>query len=201
MGLVTPLGCGVDASWDNLIAGRSGIRGIQGFDVSDLPSKIAGVIPRGDGPGDFNPDDWVEPKDRRKMADFILIGLAAAQQHQGKELSYNNLVDADAAYALALELPEPGVAIIKHTNPCGAATMTTTEEAFAMALAGDPRAAYGGILALDRTSARTPGRMAKITSAARPNDAATGTVWMMPESTAPNRTKASSIAISDVVSP
>jgi 3-oxoacyl-[acyl-carrier-protein] synthase II len=80
MGLVTPLGCGVDASWDNLIAGRSGIRGIQSFDVSDLPSKIAGVIPRGDGPGDFNPDDWVEPKDRRKMADFILIGLAAAQQ-------------------------------------------------------------------------------------------------------------------------
>ncbi len=80
MGLVTPLGCGVDASWNNLIAGRSGIRGIQSFDVSDLPSKIAGVIPRGDGPGDFNPDDWVEPKDRRKMGDFILIGLAAAQQ-------------------------------------------------------------------------------------------------------------------------
>jgi 3-oxoacyl-[acyl-carrier-protein] synthase II len=80
MGLVTPLGCGVDASWDNLIAGRSGIRGIQSFDVSDLPSKIAGVIPRGDGPGDFSPDDWVEPKDRRKMGDFILIGLAAAQQ-------------------------------------------------------------------------------------------------------------------------
>jgi 3-oxoacyl-[acyl-carrier-protein] synthase II len=80
MGLVTPLGCGIDASWDNLIAGRSGIRGIQSFDVSDLPSKIAGVIPRGDGPGDFNPDDWVEPKDRRKMGDFILIGLAAAQQ-------------------------------------------------------------------------------------------------------------------------
>ncbi len=80
LGLVTPLGCGVEASWDKLIAGRSGIRGIQNFDVTDLPSKIAGMIPRGDGPGLFNPDDWVAPKDQRKMADFILIGLAAAQQ-------------------------------------------------------------------------------------------------------------------------
>ena len=80
LGLVTPLGCGVAESWDKLIAGRSGIRGIQSFDVTDLPAKIAGTIPRGDGPGLFNPDDWVAPKDQRKMADFILIGLAAAQQ-------------------------------------------------------------------------------------------------------------------------
>ena len=54
LGLVTPLGCGVDVSWQNLIAGRSGIAGIQSFDVTDLSSKIAGVIPRGGGPGDFN---------------------------------------------------------------------------------------------------------------------------------------------------
>lgn len=80
LGLVTPLGCGVDYTWDKLIAGRSGVRGIQSFDVSDLPSKIAGVVPRGDGEGDFNADDWVSTKDRRKMADFVLFGLAAAQQ-------------------------------------------------------------------------------------------------------------------------
>ena len=52
LGLVTPLGCGVEQTWEKLIAGRSGIRGIQSFDVSDLPSKIAGVVPRGDGDGD-----------------------------------------------------------------------------------------------------------------------------------------------------
>ncbi len=78
LGLVTPLGCGVEQTWEKLIAGRSGIRGIQSFDVSDLPSKIAGVVPRGDG--EFNPDDWVPSKDRRRMADFVVFGLAAAQQ-------------------------------------------------------------------------------------------------------------------------
>ncbi len=80
LGLVTPLGCGVEETWKNLIAGKSGVRAIQSFDVTDLPSKIAGIVPRGDGDGDFNPDDWVPPKDRRKMADFIIFGIAAAQQ-------------------------------------------------------------------------------------------------------------------------
>ncbi len=80
LGLVTPLGCGVEETWKNLIAGKSGIRAIQSFDVTDMPSKIAGIVPRGDGDGDFNPDDWVPRKDRRKMADFIIFGIAAAQQ-------------------------------------------------------------------------------------------------------------------------
>lgn len=80
LGLITPLGCGVEQTWEKLIAGRSGIRGIQSFDVSDLPSKIAGVVPRGDGDGEFNPDDWVPSKDRRRMADFVIFGLTAAQQ-------------------------------------------------------------------------------------------------------------------------
>ncbi|HJN04196.1 MAG TPA: beta-ketoacyl-ACP synthase II [Alphaproteobacteria bacterium] len=80
LGLITPLGCGVAENWKRLIAGKSGVRGIQSFDVSDLPSKIAGVIPRGDGPGEYNPDDWVAPKDRRKMGEFIVLGLVAAQQ-------------------------------------------------------------------------------------------------------------------------
>ena len=80
LGLVTPLGCGVEQTWENLIAGRSGIRGIQSFDVTDLPSKIAGIVPRGNGDGEFNPEDWVPSKDRRRMADFVVFGLAAAQQ-------------------------------------------------------------------------------------------------------------------------
>ncbi|MGF1609368.1 MAG: beta-ketoacyl-ACP synthase II [Kiloniellales bacterium] len=81
LGLVTPLGCGVGPTWERLIAGQSGIRGIQSFDVSDLPSKIAGQVPAGEtAEGYFNADDYVEPKDRRKIDTFIVYGMAAAQQ-------------------------------------------------------------------------------------------------------------------------
>ncbi len=81
LGLVTPLGCGVEASWSRLIEGRSGISGIQSFDVSDLPCKIAGQVPLGEAAdGRFNPDDTMAPKDRRKVDRFILYGMAAVQQ-------------------------------------------------------------------------------------------------------------------------
>jgi len=81
LGLITPLGCGVEPTWQRLIAGESGIRAIQSFDVSDLPVKIAGQIPQGDkASGLFNPDDWVETKDRKKMDKFILFALTAAVQ-------------------------------------------------------------------------------------------------------------------------
>ena len=77
-------------------------------------------------------------------------GLALAKQHQGKELSFNNLVDADAAYALALDMPEVGCAVIKHTNPCGAGTHESSPlEAYELALAGDPVSAFGGIVAVN----------------------------------------------------
>ena len=81
LGLVTPLGCGVEATWDRLIKGESGLRAIQNFDVSDIPAKIAGQVPLGDtASGLFNPDDWVETKDRKKMDQFIVYALAAATQ-------------------------------------------------------------------------------------------------------------------------
>ena len=81
LGLVTPLGCGVEHTWERLIAGQSGIRGIQSFDVSDLPSKIAGQVPSGEtAEGYFNADDYMAPKDRRKVDTFIVYGMAAAQQ-------------------------------------------------------------------------------------------------------------------------
>jgi 3-oxoacyl-[acyl-carrier-protein] synthase II len=81
MGMVTPLGCGVEPTWKRLIDGESGVRGIQSFDVSDLPSKIGGLVPRGEtSSGSFNADDWVPPKDQRKMDEFIVFGLAAAVQ-------------------------------------------------------------------------------------------------------------------------
>ncbi len=81
LGLVTPLGCGVENTWKRLIAGESGLSGIQAFDVSDLPCKVAASVPRGDtASGNFNPDDWVPPKDQKKMDEFIIFALAAAQQ-------------------------------------------------------------------------------------------------------------------------
>lgn len=77
-------------------------------------------------------------------------GLGAAEQLQGKELSYNNLNDTDAALALVQEFDEPAVAIIKHANPCGVAVARTQVQAFTKALACDPQSAFGGIIALNR---------------------------------------------------
>ncbi|MBO6520289.1 MAG: beta-ketoacyl-ACP synthase II [Rhodospirillales bacterium] len=81
IGAVTSLGVGAEHNWKNLLESRSGIRAIDRFDVSDLPAKIAGTIQPGDGSGDtFNADDWVPAKDRRRMDDFIVYGLCAAEQ-------------------------------------------------------------------------------------------------------------------------
>jgi phosphoribosylaminoimidazolecarboxamide formyltransferase / IMP cyclohydrolase len=77
-------------------------------------------------------------------------GIAGAEQLQGKELSYNNLVDLDACWELAQEFDEPMVAIIKHTNPCGAATGTDVLEAYRKALAADPVSAFGGVIGVNR---------------------------------------------------
>ncbi|MDE2228868.1 MAG: beta-ketoacyl-ACP synthase II [Alphaproteobacteria bacterium] len=80
-GVVTPLGVGTEAVWKRLLDGQSGIRAIQNFDVSDLPAKIAGQVPRGEtASGSFNADDWVPPKEQRKMDEFIVYALAAAAQ-------------------------------------------------------------------------------------------------------------------------
>jgi len=81
LGIVAPLGVGVETVWKRLIEGESGITGIQAFDVSDLPAKIAGVLPRGEtSEGRFNADDWMLPKDHRKVDPFILYAMAAATQ-------------------------------------------------------------------------------------------------------------------------
>jgi 3-oxoacyl-[acyl-carrier-protein] synthase II len=81
LGLVTPLACGVEESWAAILAGKSGASAITRFKVDDLPTRIACQVPRGDGSGgSFNPDQWVEPKEQRRMDDFIIFGLAAAKQ-------------------------------------------------------------------------------------------------------------------------
>ena len=81
LGLVTPLACGTQQTWQRLLAGESGINAIENFDVSDIPCKIAGQVPRGDGTnGSFNPDQWMEPKEQRKVDDFIIFAMGAATQ-------------------------------------------------------------------------------------------------------------------------
>jgi 3-oxoacyl-[acyl-carrier-protein] synthase II len=81
VGMVSPLGCGAEASWQRLLAGQSGGAKIEGFETSDLACRIACQIPRGDGSdGSFNPDQWMEPKEQRKVDPFIVYAMTAATQ-------------------------------------------------------------------------------------------------------------------------
>jgi 3-oxoacyl-[acyl-carrier-protein] synthase II len=81
LGMVTPLGCGVEPTWRRLLGGESGARKIDSFDVSDLPAKIGCSIPRGDrSHGAYNPDQWMEPKEQRKVDEFIAFAICAARQ-------------------------------------------------------------------------------------------------------------------------
>ncbi len=81
LGMVTPLGSGVETVWPRLLAGENGAVRVTDFEVSDLPSQIACRIPRGDGSdGTFNPDASMEPKEQRKVDDFIIFGMAAADE-------------------------------------------------------------------------------------------------------------------------
>ncbi|MDX2258542.1 MAG: beta-ketoacyl-ACP synthase II [Hyphomicrobiaceae bacterium] len=81
LGLVTPVGCGVEASWSRLLAGASGARRVTEFEVDDIACQIACFVPRGaTADGLFNADDWMEPKEQRKVDDFIVYAMAAADQ-------------------------------------------------------------------------------------------------------------------------
>ncbi len=79
LGLVTPLGCGVEATWKKLLAGQSGISQISAFDPTNYACKIAGQVPEGTGPDEFNLEDYVPVKDQKKMDRFIHLGIAAAK--------------------------------------------------------------------------------------------------------------------------
>jgi 3-oxoacyl-[acyl-carrier-protein] synthase II len=80
MGVVSPLGVGLDHNWSSLMDGKNGFTKIDNFKVDDIPCQIAGMVPRGDGSGGtLDPDAWVEPKEQRKIDPFILYGLIAAQ--------------------------------------------------------------------------------------------------------------------------
>ena len=116
------------------------------FDAATLPGTLRIVTPQ------VSVLRYGEnPHQRAALyADGSGTGVAAAEQLQGKELSYNNLVDLDACWELVSEFDEPAVVIIKHTNPCGAATGATVLEAYIRALAADPVSAFGGVLGINR---------------------------------------------------
>jgi 3-oxoacyl-[acyl-carrier-protein] synthase II len=81
LGMVSPLGCGVEPTWQHILNSKSGAKRIDTFEVSDLPCRIACTIPRGDGSdATFNPDQWMDPKDQRKVDDFIIFAMCAARQ-------------------------------------------------------------------------------------------------------------------------
>ena len=131
------------------------------------PEGEAGSVPHS---SQSHRDEWVLPRTLRILqtqstilrygenphqqaalyTDGSQTGIAAAHQLQGKELSYNNLVDLDACWELVSEFEEPAVVIIKHTNPCGASTGATVLEAYTRALAADPVSAFGGVLGINR---------------------------------------------------
>lgn len=90
------------------------------------------------------------PHQKAALYRFGAFGIAGAEQLHGKELSYNNLVDLDAAWQLVQEFDQPAAAIIKHTNPCGCAEQGTLVEAYCKALEADPISAFGGVLAFNR---------------------------------------------------
>ncbi len=80
MGIVSPLGVGIDHVWKRLIAGESGLGPITKFDTSDLPAKVAGEVPFGNNPGEFNADNYIEPKEQKKMDTFIHFAMGAADE-------------------------------------------------------------------------------------------------------------------------
>ena len=81
--MVSPIACGVEATWRRLLASESALARVENFDVSDLPCKIAAQVPRGDAPDAFHPDEWMDPKEQRRVDDFIIFGMSAATQALG----------------------------------------------------------------------------------------------------------------------
>ena len=133
------------ASYDSAIAGTLAGLAAPAGDVQALPDPLRISYPLvsslryGENPH----------QSAALYSDGSGTGIAGAQQLQGKELSYNNLVDLDACWDLAQEFTEPAVAIIKHTNPCGAATGKTLLEAYTKALSTDPVSAFGGVIGVN----------------------------------------------------
>jgi phosphoribosylaminoimidazolecarboxamide formyltransferase / IMP cyclohydrolase len=131
------------AAYDRAISARLARVGAE--DESGLPAFLDIRAPRA-----LDLRYGENPHQKAALYSSRLGGVAGAEQLQGKELSYNNLVDLDAAWQLIREFDHPAAAIIKHTNPCGCAEMDTLAESYRRAFEADPVSAYGGILAFNR---------------------------------------------------
>jgi phosphoribosylaminoimidazolecarboxamide formyltransferase / IMP cyclohydrolase len=132
------------AAYDRAISARLARVGAE--DASGLPAFLDIRAPRA-----LDLRYGENPHQKAALYSSRLGGIAAAEQLQGKELSYNNLVDLDAAWQLIREFAEPAAAVIKHTNPCGCAESSMLAEAYRKAFEADPVSAFGGILAFNRT--------------------------------------------------
>ncbi|MBI4300452.1 MAG: bifunctional phosphoribosylaminoimidazolecarboxamide formyltransferase/IMP cyclohydrolase [Chloroflexi bacterium] len=119
--------------------------------AEDLPAEMTlAMVKKADMRYGENPHQRAAFYVERSVRTGRVPGLATAAQLHGKELSYNNIMDADAAWAAATDFVEPTIAIIKHTNPCGLASDTSLVDAYRRAFAGDPVSAFGGIVASNR---------------------------------------------------
>ncbi len=131
------------AAYDRAISARLARVGAE--DESGLPAFLDIRAPRA-----LDLRYGENPHQKAALYSSRLGGVAAAEQLQGKELSYNNLVDLDAAWQLIREFEHPAAAIIKHTNPCGCAEASTLAESYRRAFEADPVSAFGGVLAFNR---------------------------------------------------
>jgi phosphoribosylaminoimidazolecarboxamide formyltransferase / IMP cyclohydrolase len=131
------------AAYDRAISARLARVGVE--DESGLPAFLDIRAPRA-----LDLRYGENPHQRAALYSSKLGGIAGAEQLQGKELSYNNLVDLDAAWQLIREFDRPAAAIIKHTNPCGCAEAHTLGESYRRAFEADPVSAFGGVLAFNR---------------------------------------------------
>lgn len=132
------------AAYDRAISARLARVGVE--DESGLPAFLDIRAPRA-----LDLRYGENPHQKAALYTNRQGGIASAEQLQGKELSYNNLVDLDAAWQLIREFDQPAAAVIKHTNPCGCAEGTTLAEAYRRAFEADPVSAFGGVLAFNRT--------------------------------------------------
>jgi phosphoribosylaminoimidazolecarboxamide formyltransferase/IMP cyclohydrolase len=136
------------AAYDNAVAARLARVNEVGGDTGEsqlLPETLRITAPRS-----ASLRYGENPHQQAALYSFGAGGVAGATQLHGKELSYNNLVDLDAAWQLSLEFEGPAAAIIKHTNPCGCAEQETLVDAYRLALEADPVSAFGGVLAFNR---------------------------------------------------
>lgn len=138
------------ASYDRAITARLGSIEWDGGAFQDTPTALPAVL-------DVHAERTTvlrygeNPHQQAALYSLKRGGIAAAEQLHGKELSYNNLVDLDAAWHLIREFERPAAAIIKHTNPCGCAEQASLAESYRKALEADPISAFGGVLAFNRT--------------------------------------------------